>query len=188
MFVFYSLFYQIRKKSYLCRVKRKFENITHSSAYKRLHRRSLLGSMLVFAPLMILIVLEFWMDIWCIGYEFSCSEKLFKDMCLRAAPQIEEYRLANGQPPKSLVQFGFVEMSDLGCGYVDTTNHNHKDVAFWYFTYSDGTFVLEHRGYGNARFISQMDTAWFLCYGDETAEWFVEMVRPKHEFIRFKKK
>ena len=186
MFVFYSLFYQIRKKSYLCRVKRKFENITHSSAYKRLHRQSLLGSMLVFAPLMILIVLEFWMDIWCIGYEFSCHEKLFKDMCLRAAPQIEEYRLANGQPPKSLVQFGFVEMSDLGCGYVDTTNHNHKDVAFWYFTYSDGTFVLDNVG-SRSFFISRMDTAWFQYYDDETEERVVEMVRPKHEFIRFKK-
>ena len=168
-------------------MKRKFENITHSSAYKRLHRQSLLGSMLVFAPLMILIVFEFWMDIWCICYESSCHGKLFKDMCLRAVPQIEEYRSANGQPPKSLVQFGFVE-SDFGREYVDTTNHNHKGVVFMYFTYSDGTFVLEHRGYGNARFISQMDTAWFLCYGDETADWFVEMVLPKHEFIRFKKK
>ena len=184
---FTQLFCQIRKKTYLCRVKRKFENITHSSAYKRLHRQSLLGSMLFFAPLMILIVLEFWMDIWCIGYEFSCHEKLFKDMCLRAAPQIEEYRLANGQPPKSLVQFGFDE-SCLGLEYFDTTNHNHKDVVFWYLTYSDGTFVLEHRGYGNARFISQMDTSWFLYYDDETEERVVEMVRPKHEFIRFKKK
>ena len=169
-------------------VKRKFENIPHSSAYKRLHRKSLPGSMLFFAPLMIFIVLEFWMDIWCIGYEYSCREKVFKDMCLRAAPQIEEYRLANGQPPDNLEQFGFVEMSDLGCGYVDTTNHNHKDVAFWYFTYSDGTFVFVNGG-GRFHFISQMDTSWFLLYHDnEMNERVVEMIRPKHEFIRLEKK
>lgn len=174
------------KKSYICRVKRRFENITHSRAYKRLHRRSLMGILLVFTPLMILIVIEFWMNIWCIGYENSCREKLIKDMCLRAAPQIEEYRLANGQLPKSLEQFGFVESCNISREYYDTTNHNHKKVVFRYLTYSDGTFVFEIGG-GSFFFISQMDTSWFLYYDDEEDERVVEMLRPKHEFIRFEK-
>ena len=127
------------------------------------------------------------MDIWCIGYEDSCRGKLFRDMCLRAAPQIEAYRLANGQPPKNLEQFGFVETFGLGFEYADTTNHNHRSVDFIYHSYPDGTFVFETMG-GMRRFISKMDTSWFLYYDDETEGRVVELVRPRHEFIRFKKK
>lgn len=144
-------------------MKRRFRPVSHSRHFVGLFRQSKLSIMLSLTPIMILIVLEFWIDIWTISYEPIHQRIIFKDICLDLAPKIEEYRTAEGRPPENLEQFGLVLDYDLGRlqGYFHP-NDELRDMIE-YRTYLDGTFTL-YNSMAGLRYVSMTKAAWFIIY------------------------
>ena len=156
-------------------MKRRFRPIPHSRHFGGLFRQSKLSIMLSLAPIMILIVMEFWIDIWTIGYEPIHQRIIFKDICLDLAPKIEEYRTAEGRPPKNLEQFGLVLEHKFS--WFQEYSHPNDELRYWikYCTYLDGTFTL-YNSMAGLRYVSMPDGAWFIIYDRESDTKVVDTV------------
>lgn len=147
-----------------------------SSRRKQRQRQSYLCVMLSLTPVMIFIVINFWMDIWTIDYTDAYRQMVFRDDCMQLTLQMENYRTAKGFLPENLEQFGPVYIGDdfekVYC--FDTSGVWH--TWFEYFRYADGTFVLMNRKYG-IRYVSSADSSAFIYYDKQQGKNIVEFVR-----------
>lgn len=93
-----------------------------SSRWRKKRRQHEYGFMLSLTPLMIFIVLNFWMDICYIDYSDIYRQRRLREVWQYVAPQIEDYRSAKGCLPERLEKFGLVGFDDLSYYCFDTSN------------------------------------------------------------------
>ena len=147
-----------------------------SSRWRKKRRQHEQGFMLSLTPLMIFIVLNFWMFIWIIDYCGIYRQRMFRDACQYVVPQIEDYRSDKGCLPERLEQFGLVGFDDLSYYCFDTSNI-FMDY-FYYIHRTNGTFILlDMKNY--IRYVSSIDSAAFIYYDYHQHKNILEFVRTK---------
>ncbi len=149
-----------------------------SSRWRKKRRHHEQGFMLSLTPLMIFIVLNFWMDICYIDYSDIYRQRRLREVWQYVAPQIEDYRSAKGCLPDSLEQFGLLFLgNEFGlASYIDTLDVFTDD--FYYIHRTNGTFILLSRK-NNIRYVSSIDSAAFIYYDYHQHKNILEFVRTK---------